>query len=286
MVVRVMSKTPKPYPAAYEERLCLFLDILGFKNHVDESAKDVEKGSKTTYRPMTVGRLYGALKEIDKAMKFSMDISGEESSKVITQFSDSIVVSYKLSEASALFDMLYDIYLLQINLIQRGILVRGSITSGQLIHDDRLVFGPALNEAVEFEKLAMYPRVILSQEIIELGKSRHAKHHSSTDEEKSIMSLLKQDLDGMFYIDYFSVSPGEFDEDWDGLYNHMVELRELIKRMSQFTKNPSIKIKHSWMRHKFNDAAIALEKSKYKQLGGFYVPEDLEGDIRALAPFK
>jgi hypothetical protein len=281
-----MSKTPKPYPAAYEERLCLFLDILGFKNHVDESAKEEDKSKKSVSRPMTVARLYGALDAIDKAMKFTVDGLGFDTTKAVTQFSDSIVVSYKLDEVSAVFDMLYDIHLLQINLIQRGILVRGAITSGQLIHDERLVFGPALNEAVEFEKLAMYPRVILSQEIIELGKSRHAKHHSSTDEEKSIMSLLKQDLDGMFYIDYFSVSPGEFDEEWDGLYNHMVELRELIKRMSQLTRNPSIKIKHSWMRHKFNDVALALEKSKYRRLGDFYVPEDLEDHIRNLAPFR
>lgn len=280
-----MSNAPIPFPVAYEERLCLFLDILGFKNHVDESAKDPEKIQKSAYRTLTVPRLYGALKSIGEAMTHTVDDFNTNSTKKVTQFSDSIVVSYKLDETSALFDMLYDIYLLQINLIQRGILVRGAITAGKLIHDDKLVFGPALNEAAEFEKLAMYPRVILSQEIIELGKTRHATHHSSADEEKSIMSLLKQDLDGMFYIDYFAVSPGNLDEEWDGLFNHMVELRELIKRLSQLTRTPSIKLKHSWMRQKFNEVALPLEKSKYRQLNGLIVPEDLEAHIRALAPF-
>lgn len=281
-----MSKTPIPFPAAYEERLCLFLDILGFKNHVDESAKDTENPQKSTYRTLTVAMLYDALKSIGEAMTFTVEGLESNSTKMVTQFSDSIVVSYKLDEASALFDMLYDIYLLQINLIQRGILVRGAITAGKLIHNDKLVFGPALNEAAEFEKLAMYPRVILSQEIIVLGKNRHASHHSSADEEKSIMSLLKKDLDGMFYIDYFAVSPGEFDEEWDGLYNHMIELRELIKRLSQLTRSPSIKLKHSWMRQKFNDVALPLEQSKYRKFNDFDVPDDLKDTIHSICPFK
>ena len=279
-----MNKITTSLPVVYEDRLCLFLDILGFKSHVDESAKEPDKTLKSTYSRFTVPGLYRALKSIGEAMTFTVGQSLNTTKKV-TQFSDSIVVSYKLDEESALFDMLYDIYLLQINLIQRGVLVRGAITAGKLIHDDKLVFGPALNEAAEFEKLAMYPRVILNQEIIELGKSRHAIHHSSADEEKSIMSLLNRDLDGMFYIDYFKVSPGEFDEEWDGLYSHMLELRELIKRLSQLTRTPSIKLKHSWMRQKFNEVALPLEKSKYKLLNGRYVPEDLENDIHSIAPF-
>lgn len=281
-----MSKIPTPFPVVYEERLCLFLDILGFKNHVDESTKDTDKSQKSTYRTLTVEMLYEALKSIGEAMTFTVEGLESNSTKMVTQFSDSIVVSYKLDEASALFDMLYDIYLLQINLIQRGILVRGAITAGKLIHNEKLVFGPALNEAAELEKLAMYPRVILSQEIIVLGKNRHASHHSTADEEKSIMSLLKKDLDGMFYIDYFAVSPGEFDEEWDGLYNHMIELRELIKRLSQLTRSPSIKLKHSWMRQKFNDVALPLEQSKYRKFNDFDVPDDLEDTIHSIGPFK
>lgn len=272
-------------PIVYEDRLCLFIDILGFKQHIEESVKDE---AKSTVRPFTVFRIHYALSAISRAMNFSLEglSTGVRSSKQVTQFSDSVVVSYKLDEKSAVFDMLYDIYLLQIQLIQHGILVRGAITAGKLFHDKNLVFGPALVKAAELEKLAMYPRVILNQEIIDLGKNRHAQHHSSDDEEKSIMSLLKQDLDGMFFIDYFGVSPGEFDDEWDGLFQHLIELRELIKRLSQLTRNQSIRLKHSWMRQKFNEIARPLEQSKFRQLNGFYVPDDLDGPIRSLSPFR
>ena len=278
-----MIEIPKPYPIAYEERLCLFLDILAFKSHIDESAKEELKRNSNS---MTVTKLYSTLDAINNAMTFKIEGLEHKNTKVVSQFSDSIVVSYKLGEESALFDMLFDIYLLQISLIQRGILVRGAITAGQLIHDERLVFGPALNEAVELEKLSMYPRVILSQEIIDLGKKYHGSQHTSKHEEVSIKSLLNQDLDGMFYVDYFAVEPSEFDEEWYGLHTHLTELRELIKRMSQLTRNPSIKIKHSWMRQKYNDIAKPLEKSGFKQFGNKFIPDEQADAFLGLGAFK
>lgn len=281
-----MANMPKPYPSVYEERLCLFLDILAFKSHIDESSKAGTTTEKTPSKQMTVSRLYSALDAINRAMTFKVDGFDNKSSKTVTQFSDSIIVSYKLDEESAVFDMLFDIYLLQIELIQRGLLVRGAISAGQLIHDEQVVFGPALNEAVELEKLAMYPRVILTQEIIDLGKIKHGSHHTSKHEELSIKSLLSQDLDGMYYVDYFAVQPSEFDEGWGGLRTHLTELRDLIKRMSQLTRNPSIKIKHSWMRQKFNSVAAPLERSGFKQFGLSIIPEDEIDSFRALGPFK
>lgn len=272
----------------YENRLCLFLDILGFKNHVMESAQEKTEPTKGFNRRFDVVRIHSALSAIDRAIKPSgPSFSGiEKSSKQVTQFSDSIVISYKLEERSAVFDMLYDMYFLQIELVQRGILVRGAITMGLLFHDQHIVFGPALVEAVELEKLAMYPRVILHQEIIDHGKSRNASHHSSKDEEKSIRSMLKQDLDGMYYIDYFHPSPEDFDENWDGFYEYMISLREMVRRLSHLTKDTSIKLKHSWMRQKFNDVALMLEQSKYRSLDGHYVPEDLADHIQNIFPFR
>lgn len=280
-----MTEMPKP-PTVYEDRLCLFLDILAFKNHIDESAKSETSPDQKSGKLMTVSRLYSALDAINKVMTNKIDGLSHQSSKIVTQVSDSIVVSYKLDEESAVFYTLLDIYYLQIELIKRGLLVRGAITYGKLIHDNRFVFGPALNEAVEFEKLAMYPRVILSQEIIELGKRSHGSQHSSKHEEYSIKSLLKQDLDGMFYVDYFAVDPSEFDHHWFGLQEHLIELRDLIKKMSQLTRNPSIKIKHSWMRQKYNDVAWPLEKSDYKKIDGRNIPSDHEDAFRSLGPFK
>jgi len=281
-----MTKTNKVAPN-YEERLCLFLDILGFKSIIANSVSEKPESSYS-FRKLDVAGIHAALRAIDRTIKHSDSTFGEvlNTSKQVTQFSDSIVISYLIEERSAVFDMLYDIFFLQIELVQRGILVRGAITSGPLFHDADTIFGPALVEAAELEKVALYPRVILHQEIIDKGKRNSASHHSSDDEEKSIRSLLKQDLDGMYYIDYFNPGPGVFDEGWDGLYEYLVLLRENIKRLSYLTKNPSLRLKHSWMRQKFNDVAFLLEKSKYKKLHSDYVPDDLEDHIRNITPFR
>lgn len=281
-----MSKTKKPI-VAYEDRLCLFLDILGFKTIIADSVSE-KPDSTGSIRRLDVAGIHAALHAIDRAIKPAGTTFGglESSSKQVTQFSDSIVVSYKLEERSAVFDLLYDMYFLQIELIRRGILVRGAITAGKMFHDKQIVFGPAFVEAAEFEKLALYPRVILHQEIIDYGKRRNGSHHSSEDEERSIRSMLKQDLDGMFYIDYFSPNPGDFDEGWDGLYEYLMSLRELVRRLSQLTKTPSIKLKHSWMRQKFNEVARGLEQNKYRKLAADYVPDDLEDHIHNISPFR
>ena len=274
-------------PVEYEERLCLFLDILGFKSLIAESAQKKES-TKENSISCDVGRIYSTLRAIDRVMKPTSYITlGEldNSSKQVTQFSDSIVVSYKLEDRSAVFDMLYDIYFLQIELVQRRILVRGAITAGLLFHDEQMVFGPALVEAVELEKLALYPRVILHHDIIDYGKRRHANHHSSKDEEKYIRSMLKQDLDGMYYINYFSPSPDDFDEGWGGFYDYQISLRETVKKLSQF-KNMGIKLKHSWMRQKYNEVASTLEQSKHSKFDGHMVPEDLSVHILNLLPFR
>ena len=270
-------------PIVYEERLCLFLDILVFKTMIDETVKEPAMGAKTGERQMTVSRIHSALSAINAVMTF--DLSGlsahVKTSKRVTQFSDSIVVSYELTEPGAVFDMLYDIYMLQIELIQHGFLVRGAIAIGKLFHDDEIVFGPALVEAAELEKLAMYSRVILGRDIVDLGSV-----DLNGDRSRVVKTLVKRDLDGMYFIDYFGVSPGEFDDDWDGVYQHFIELREMIKRMSQLTRNPSIKLKHSWMRQKFNDVALPMEKSGFTKFNGAYIDEDTQDAFVSAGPFR
>lgn len=270
-------------PIAYEERLCLFLDILGFKAKIDDSVRDIAKTPKSAERQMTASRIHDALSAISSAMNSSnFDLNPElKSSKQVSQFSDSIVVSYRLDERGVVFDMLYDIYLLQIQMVQRGFLVRGAITVGKLFHDKHIVFGPALVEAAELEKLAMYPRVILGQDIVLLGSLDMYGNRDGT-----VASLVKLDLDGMCYIDYFGVSPSEFDAGWDDLYQYFSELREVIKNMSYLTRNLSIKLKHSWMRQKFNDIAGPMEKSKFKTFNGGHIAKEAQDAFVSVGPFK
>jgi hypothetical protein len=267
----------------YEERYCLFLDILGFQSHVNETVRP-QKGSKNI---MTFSKLKAALNQISEGVHYrdSVVVSGtlRSTSRKVTQFSDSVIVSYLKNEphSTGVTSILMDVHNLQLVLAQRGILLRGAITSGALHHDKELVFGPALNEAVALERLANYPRVILDGEILDEAGLRRSP---SPDISRTISSMAAEDFDGLFYIDYINVHPDDFNEDWDELRCYLEKLRELIKSLAN-KKDPSIKIKHSWLRTKYNLMAKPFKQSGYKVLGASNVPDEDVSIFSEIKPF-
>lgn len=275
-------------PIHYEERYCLFLDILGFKDIVEQSAQPDTK-VKSANHP--IGGVYFSLKKIASSLKYKAAVVGahgvmKPSSRVVTQFSDSVVVSYKVDEADGLAAMLYDVLHLQMKLIQRGLLIRGAITKGALHHDQDFVFGPALNEAAELEKVAMYPRVIVDRDLLKnAGISVATVTNSGKSAERSVGSLVACDLDGMFYVDYFYLHPEDFNDDWGSLCEYLIKLREVVKGLSQ-KRQPGLKLKHSWLRQKFNEIASNVEQSKFQRLGSHRIPDDDKDHFYLVTSFK
>ena len=124
----------------YEERFCLFLDILGFKEIINASVSE----TNNTGTPQTSEIFFG-LKRIASTLNYKLGISGKSgevipSSRKVTQFSDSVVVSYHADEIGSLADMLYDVLHLQLKLINRNMLIRGAITRGKLYHSEDFVW--------------------------------------------------------------------------------------------------------------------------------------------------
>lgn len=174
----------------YEERLILFIDFLGFKEIV----------GTTVSNPAELDLLIDALNEIGNIG----DMSAITSQRV-TQFSDSVVLSYSLDEESGVFSMINEIALTVISLAFRGYLLRGAVTIGQLYHDDRHVIGPAMVTAVEMEsKIACFPRVIVDATVVQLARRYPREGHSADEEERYVRGFINEDRDGHLFIDYIS----------------------------------------------------------------------------------
>ncbi len=269
----------------YEERYCLFLDILGFQSHIEETASSKPKSKQ----PMTFVRLKSALEQISKGVHYREGIIKDNgktvvSSREVTQFSDSVIISYKKNEttgSTGVSSMLMDVHRLQLQLVNKGILLRGAITSGLLYHDKDFVFGPALNDAVTLERLANYPRVILDGEVLNEAGLKSAKND---DYSRTISSMVSEDFDGLFYVDYFDIHPDDFDEDWNDISYYLEKLRGLIKGLSN-KKSLSIKVKHSWLRTKFNVIAKPFMKNGFTRLGYHDVPEEDVQLFSGIKPF-
>ncbi len=275
-------------PGEYEERYCLFLDLLGFKSHVEESVAKV----KATSNSLSFLKLKAALSGITHGVgyKESVEISGKQrpSSRRVSQFSDSVVISYLKEElnGAGMGSMLWDAHRLQLRLIRHGIFLRGAISSGLLYHNESLVFGPAMNEAVQLEKLASYPRVIVDGQLLDdAWIPRPDRLTKSLGGERTFSSMLEVDLDGLYFIDYFNVTPEDFGDDGDDLREYLVALRNHIKLLAN-KRTPSVKVKHSWLRTKFNKMASGFEKSAYKELGYYTVPEEDIHLFSEIKPFR
>src|ERR1044072_420286 len=121
----------------YERRVVFFVDILGFRDSIhSQECKNI--GEVLTF----IQRFY------------EDEIKGVYAkAKEITFFSDSIIISFpiSLSLEQDLFEAFNDLQLLLINLLSKGVFLRGAVSFGDLYHDKTLMFGPAFLEAYDCE---------------------------------------------------------------------------------------------------------------------------------------
>lgn len=249
----------------YENRVLCFVDILGFRSQIqqtlDKEGKDV--GS-------SIGNIADAILEIRELL--DIDRPEENRGRAVTQFSDSIVISFPINATSEVFWTLNELLAIQINLVFRGMLCRGAVVEGKAIHSDKMVFGPALVEAYELEsKAALFPRIILGDSLLEVAKSAHAHHHSAREEVKSIKSMLKRDSDGMWYIDYVTSAQGELDDPDFGYPSYLNQLSDIVTSGMK-SKDIPVRLKYQWIREKLAPHIASIKSS----LGNISEGDDLK----------
>ena len=253
----------------YETRIILFIDFLGFKEEVERTKKDAE----------CLSNLIDALDLIGVAGELTTN-----SSQQVTQFSDSLVVSYKVSETSGVFWMANVIALTIIQLVGHGYLLRGAVTIGKLYHTQRHLVGPAMVAAYEMEsKVACVPRVIFDPKIIKAARRHPQPGHSPDEEEAYVRHFVKTDLDGQLYLDFVTwksvVEVAGLDSDEYPAY--LGKLSGLIKRG---LKHEDVRVveKYLWLHR-----AYAAERDRFATIPAKYVQDpDYIRAITALPHFK
>lgn len=165
----------------YEMRYVAFIDILGFKNKVYKSVYD----SSELHRIENVLKYIQELKKQNDEDSYSSKYVGRE----FSMFSDSIVISYPAYGQGNAFNILIDLAHICLEILAKGFILRGGITIGKLFHKDVVCFGPAMNMAVEMEKNAKYPRIIVDQNVLSNGL-RYRGIANNISEEKDFLSIL------------------------------------------------------------------------------------------------
>ena len=217
----------------YGKKFVFFIDILGFKNIVE-----------TTKKPSDVIKVINALSEIfeqenkEQNPSFKFDFN-------IAQISDCIIISFDTSKNFEFYYLLLLMARVQINaFINHGLLFRGGGAYGEMVHDNKYLFGKAYQEAYKIEsKKAIYPRIMFKKELLDLVTDKNQK--------ELIMELLEDD-DKYYYIDFIKLQLisclGEKEKE------NVKKLKMIKSHIANGLKeeDPNVFKKYKWLKKHYN----------------------------------
>lgn len=220
----------------YKNRIIAFVDILGFKNLVEDSTTNKYEFQKILD---SLDR-FRELKKEKEDQHYINDVK-------VTTFSDSLVISYPVDEKDRDIDVFYSILLdltrLQLDLLDNNVIIRGGIAIGKLRHTQNEIFGPAMNEAYYLEsKVAKYPRIVVRERVI---MDYLKKYVDNNPNKIKLLKLLRLDEDAnVYFLDYLG-KKDLFNSTID--YNTMLQTIESIIIHGKKSSDGKTLEKYEWL---------------------------------------
>jgi hypothetical protein len=258
----------------YEKRIIAFIDILGFKEIIKQSEYDASK----------IELIYAALNYLkgwetpdEWTLKYieieedaqkrgvgSFDLKGKVN---VTAFSDSIVVSIKVNDDvnEMVSTLIANLAYIGVILIERGILIRGGLTIGNIIHtEDGTVFGQGLIDAYQLEtRSAKYPRIVLSDKLINLlsyplkTKRERYPYHQYLDR-------FEDGCVGFHQMIYYQVMESWTEMTASKLISGLSNIRKtIIYGLDNSFENSDVFEKYKWLKLQY-DKLIILSDFKFE----------------------
>lgn len=248
----------------YEQRLCAFVDILGFRDLVQRSLQSLDP-------PLRQRQIRQLLREVvlarpvwdrdspvnvieDRLREQGVADPKAEAERLVNEyaaaergssFSDSLVLSATLNDR-AITGLVTSLLVLSRGLARLGNYARGAVCLGPLCHEQDLCFGPALIAAYDMEKRAVfYPRIVFTPE----AHAAVAKVQSLSV--GPLAPYLREDADGQRFLDFLSqVAPDLADTFGAG---EMEEIRCELGRQLSSSQTPNLaRPKLVWLARYFN----------------------------------
>jgi|SRR5208282_935039 len=167
--------------AAYEERYCAYIDILGFADLMS----DLRRGKVT----------YEAIRDVLRRIHKPFDpetIDFEHCDFRAQSISDAVALSTKCTIAGLSMLCAAIRHLAEASL-HEGYFLRGALCKGPLYHDETTVFGEALVKAYRLEEQTVkFPRIMLTKEVVDDART--------SDKKAEFAEHINQADDGPFYL--------------------------------------------------------------------------------------
>jgi len=240
----------------YERKVVCFIDILGFSNIIKKTT-NTSDSVKFEFQ-----NIVNALNLIhDHFLELRMDYGNTIQ---VSQFSDSIVISFSAKNYEEMIVLFKNLKLVQVTLLtDYRILMRGGIVIGEILHTESLLLGPALIDAYMLEsKCAMSPRIVIDPKVI----YRYNKAVKAISElgvtDKEI--IIQKDFDDTYYIDYFNFYDINFFVG-DNPKEYFTSICKII-RDNINSSDISIRVKYLWMRNKLKGSSFYKKGADYREI--------------------
>lgn len=251
----------------YENRLIAFIDILGFKEIVRSSKEDDSK-IEFLYSVLDYLKSWetseswnSQLVEIEEdAQKKGVENFDIRDKTNSTSFSDSIVVSVKVDNNvnEVASTLIANLAYIGATLFEKGILFRGGLTIGNLIHNENgTVFGQGLIDAYQLESNnAKFPRIVLSDKLLKqlnyplkTKRNRYPYHQ--------YLKRFNDGCVGFHQMIYFQVIEHSTEMTKDKLKISLGKIRKVIVNgLDMSFENPSVFEKFKWLKEQYNKLII------------------------------
>ncbi|MCL2291142.1 MAG: hypothetical protein FWC34_10675 [Bacteroidetes bacterium] len=263
---------------SYDDRIVAFVDILGFKDIIRKSERSLTKlqflyqALEFLKRRESSNNWSLQLIEIEECAQKrgveNFDICGLT---VCTCFSDSIVVSVKYDKSNInelTSTLIANLSYIGAVLMTKGILLRGGLTIGKLIHmDNGIIMGQALIDAHNLETTsAKYPRIIISDKLIQqLNYPIETKKNSYPYHQ--YLYRFEDGCVGFHQMIYFQVLQNSSFLNKTRLKKELKKIRKtIINGLDDSFENSEIHAKYQWLKKEYDKLIIFEEKEKIYEI--------------------
>lgn len=220
----------------YTRRVVAFMDILGWSDAIARSVRDKALRERMLNAVWALHSL--AAHDAADIAEWERPLPDDQ----VSLFSDSVIISYPLRHKQDITRMIRQVCSYQEMMLMSGFVLRGGITTGLAFHEQTLAIGPALLEAIELEKIANYPRIIVDNKL-------NSAVAAASEQIPRHWSFVSTDEDGYYFPDYLmrlALSPSA----------QKKTVTFIEDKCREFEKNEKVLPKYLWLRQKF-EAAVA-----------------------------
>jgi hypothetical protein len=259
--------------AQYTNSIVSYIDILGFRRLISTALNPDDVAQKL----QTLAKMSSPDSEISTAF-----------GNTFTNFSDLVLRTVPIPSATQfkdggdglLFFEIMDLVYVQVELIGKGVLLRGAITIGDIFVQDKIVFGPALIRAYELEtSVSSAPRIVIDPELFRaLEQYPSLRGHEVEDELQQLVRVIQKGSDGVWFIDYLRAFYGEVGPN---LYVNFLQAHRdlIISQISQSETLDSVVAKYGWLVNYHNSWLTTMSEDFVSELGikrdDLIVPDNL-----------